>query len=730
MTIIDLSRLDSGTTGAVVGGSGGGQGATTTLRRFRPDIEGLRALAVALVVLYHAGVPGLNGGFIGVDVFFVVSGYLITTQLLNELTTTGHINLRNFYARRAKRLLPLSVLVTLTTLTATWWLTSPLQTRELATDALWTAAFAMNIHLAAAGVDYATGQDPSALQHYWSLAIEEQFYLLWPLLLLITAATWRNRLHRNKNHPTTPTRTTHRTNHAPPSRTTLNITITLLTAASFAYGVHQTHIAQSLAYFVTPARAWELAIGGLIALNTPTLTRLPHTLNTLLAPTGLAAITTAALLLNNNSAFPGYWALLPTLGTAAVITSGLTTPTPTETHLLTPPPIQGLGRISYGLYLWHWPLLVLAPTYLNTDKLGLGQALAVVAVAVWLTAGSHVVVEDPLRTLALFRRLPNQALTLGAACTATLVAVCAGVLFLVPEPKASGAEAKRLSGDTNLTNAVTAGTRLAAVPSNLQPSFNRALGDDPARTIPGAAGCHANLLVSKVGNGSGQDCVFGDPKSGVTVVLTGDSHAFQWLPTMQKIAAEKKWRLISMTKGACTLYDVAVDNLNLKRDFTECYAWRANVHKRIVAEKPAMVITTAAIFNEREGDFTDRWIEGVTKSVSQLRRTGTQVGLIEDTPYPRVNVPKCLAQHLDDARQCSISMSAAQSDPLRRQGTKDAATAAGATWIESTQWFCDKQTCPPIVGNTLVYRDNSHITATYATYLSRYLAARLPAVKQ
>ena len=729
MTIIDLSRLDSGTTGAVVGGSGGGQGATTTLRRFRPDIEGLRALAVALVVLYHAGVPGLNGGFIGVDVFFVVSGYLITTQLLNELTTTGHINLRNFYARRAKRLLPLSVLVTLTTLTATWWLTSPLQTRELATDALWTAAFAMNIHLAAAGVDYATGQDPSALQHYWSLAIEEQFYLLWPLLLLITAATWRNRLHRNKNHPTTPTRTTHRTNHAPPSRTTLNITITLLTAASFAYGVHQTHIAQSLAYFVTPARAWELAIGGLIALNTPTLTRLPHTLNTLLAPTGLAAITTAALLLNNNSAFPGYWALLPTLGTAAVITSGLTTPTPTETHLLTPPPIQGLGRISYGLYLWHWPLLVLAPTYLNTDKLGVLQTAVVVTVSVWLASVTFFFIEDPLRTLALFRRLPNQALTLGAACTVAVMGASAAITWFMPDPRATGNYVEPLKDLAALPQAVTTGGSLRAIPSNVEPNLVEAAEDKPDPTTGDGVSCMVDLLDTQVSRDPKGSCVFGDANGDTTVVLTGDSHAYQWMPAIEPLAVKNKWRLVLLAKSGCALYDVKVVNTMLKRDYRECYEWRENAQVRIAEEKPDLIITSAFTGSaNRDSTFTDRWLDGMRSTIGRLKRTGAKVAVIADTPYPAKAIPECLAQNVDSARSCAVQRKVALSDPGRRNAGASEAAAGGARLIDPIPWFCSSASCPAVIANNIVYSDNSHVTATYARTLSPLLEKQLPAL--
>ncbi|MGL5910457.1 MAG: acyltransferase family protein, partial [Phycicoccus sp.] len=405
-------------------------GGGDAVRGFRPDIEALRALAVVLVVANHAGVPGLGGGYVGVDVFFVISGYLITRHLHTELTTHGRIDLLDFYARRIRRLLPLATLVTIATVIATWLIASPLEARRAARDALWATLFAMNIHLANTGVDYQADQDPSLFQHYWSLAIEEQFYLAWPLLLTIAALVW---LPRRRHHQGRPRR---------PATWALTATITTATAASFAYGLHQTDTARALAYFTTPSRAWELGIGGLIAILAPTLARtrlLQHTpTTTTLTAAGLTAITTSAVLYTDTTPFPGTAALLPTLATATVITAGLARTTPIETHLLNTPIPQGLGRISYGIYLWHWPILILTPAYLDTPNPTPTHTAIAITLTLWLAVVSYPVVETPFRRLRATAALRARTLGFGAVAIVSSLVLSSGAAALVPDTRGTG----------------------------------------------------------------------------------------------------------------------------------------------------------------------------------------------------------------------------------------------------------------------------------------------------
>ncbi|QKE83635.1 acyltransferase family protein [Arthrobacter sp. NEB 688] len=687
------------------------------LRGYRPDIEALRALAVVLVVLYHAGVPFLQGGYVGVDVFFVISGYLITRHLHTELTTHGRIRLTDFYARRIRRLLPLATLVTLATLAATWLIASPLQARRTATDALWSTLFAMNIHLANSGVDYQANQDPSPLQHYWSLAIEEQFYLVWPLLITAASLLWLRRRHTP--HGTRPT----------PSTTLLLTTITLATAASLAYAIHTTDIARSLAYFATPARAWELGIGGLLAIAAPTLARtrlLAHTpTTTLLAVTGLTAITTSAILYTDTTPFPGTAALLPVLGTAATLTAGLHRPTPLETHLLDTPLPQGLGRISYGLYLWHWPLLTLAPTYLDTTPTPL-QTTLTLTLALWLSVVSYAVVESPVREVARLRLPARRTVAAGLAALAVTSVGVVGSTALVPDARGTGRAAASLTDGLTALDSVASGAQVVEVPSNLTPALDTAADDDPTRGLPAAAHCHTNLLPTTLSD-DGSPCVFGDPRADTTVVLAGDSHAYQWLPTLDLLARQQHWRVVSMTKSGCPLYDVALENQTLRRDYRECYTWRERVLARITAEDADLVVTTGAVFSSRGDDFAAAWADGVDTTVTGLRARGREVVVLEDTPYPGRDVPECLAAHLDRATACTVPVEEALSDPVRRASTRERAAAAGAVVVDPVPWFCTPTRCAVVVGDTLVYRDNSHLTATYARALAPQLAAALPA---
>ncbi len=683
------------------------------LRGYRPDIEALRALAVVLVVLYHAGVPFLKGGYVGVDVFFVISGYLITRHLHTELLTRGRISLTDFYARRIRRLLPLATLVTLATLTATWLIASPLQARRTATDALWSTLFAMNIHLANSGVDYQANQDPSPLQHYWSLAIEEQFYLVWPLLISAAGLVWLRR--RRTPRPT-------------PSTTLLLSVLTLATAASLAYAVHTTDIARSLAYFATPARAWELGIGGILAIAAPTLARtrlLAHTpTTTLLATTGLAAITTSALLYTDTTPFPGTAALLPVLGTAATLTAGLHRATPLETHLLDTPLPQGLGRISYGLYLWHWPLLTLAPTYLDTTPTPL-QTTATLTLALWLSTISYFGLEDPVRRMRALARLPWRAVGAGLGVAGVTASVSLAAAVLIPDPKGTGAEAASVD-PAQVVTAVDDATTLRALPANLSPALADVPQDTPSPTTGDGISCMVDLLDTSIARDPAGTCVFGDPTADTTVVLAGDSHAYQWLPALEAVAVQRRWRVVSMTKSGCPLYDVRLVNTLLKRDYRECYAWRDEVLARIAAEKPDQVLLSAFTGSEKpDPGFTGRWADGVETTVGGLRAQGIGVTVLADTPYPRRDVPECLAAHLDDARACAVPRDEALSDPTRRAATLRAAKKAGASTVDPTAWFCTRSTCPVVVGTTVVYSDNSHMSATWSTATRRLLADEL-----
>jgi len=691
----------------------------------RGDVEGLRAVAVLAVVAFHVGLPGITGGYVGVDVFFVLSGFLITGLLLAEVRRTGSVSLPGFWGRRARRILPLATLVSLVTLAVAWLTTSPLALRQTATDAVWGALFATNIQQARQGVDYLAGSEPSPFQHYWSLAVEEQFYLLWPLVVL-GLALLAGALGRRRRAGSSGIGGTHRVPLA------LFGTVTaVLVVASFTAGVRQTVESQPLAYFWPWTRGWELGVGALLAVGAPLAARCPRALREVLAVGGLGAVGLAVLVLDDGTPFPGTAALLPVLGTAAVVLAG-TGGSSWLGGALASAPLRVVGRLSYGWYLWHWPVLVLGPGLIG-DTGVLGRVLLAL-LALGLAALSYALLEDPLRRQPSLVASAGRSLVVGGLCV--LLAAGAGLVAaqLVPTARSTGPDqvpALSLSGtgaQEQVTRAVATGEDLLVVPANLDPTLEDAATDVARARNDDGVSCMVAVEHSGITREPGGSCVFGEhPDGETTVVLIGDSHAYQWYPALNRIADERGWRLVVMTKAGCPLYDVELVNSTLRRDYTECYDWREAALDRVEAEDPDLVVTTAAVFSAREGDFTERWNAGVARSVEQLRaRSAGSVVLLEDTPNPGRDVPRCVAENLDDVQQCATPLELALTDVERREGTKAAAAGAGATVVETVPWFCG-DSCPAVIGNTLAYHDEDHITATYAEVLSPLLAQQLQA---
>ena len=313
---------------------------------FRADLEGLRGVAVLLVLLYHARAPLVDGGYIGVDVFFVLSGFLITGIIVRELMGTGRLSLSGFYARRARRLLPAAALVLVITMIASVIVLPPLRVPAVAGDTISAALYVSNIRFAIQATDYLGSElAPSPVLHFWSLSVEEQFYIFWPTLLAVVAGA-----------------TFLRGRHDAGIRR-LAIVLAVVLVGSLGLSILLTSVNQPWAFFSLPTRAWELALGGLLAL--PGAARwVPARVAVPAGWIGLALIVAAGLFLDTSVAFPGVAALVPTIGAALVIAAGLAaTPTGSSRYaagrVLGLAPIRFLGLISYSLYLWHWPILTL-----------------------------------------------------------------------------------------------------------------------------------------------------------------------------------------------------------------------------------------------------------------------------------------------------------------------------------------------------------------------------------
>ena len=688
---------------------------------FRPDIEGLRAVAVLAVVLFHAGVPGVSGGFVGVDVFFVISGFLITGMLWREVRDTGRVRLARFYGARARRLLPAGVAVLVVTAVASAWLLPPLQARAVLGDAVASALYAGNYRFAVQGTDYlAADTPPSPFQHYWSLGVEEQFYLFWPALLIATAWVLARRGGGRRR-----------------SVVPYVVALGVIGAGSFTTSYLWTTTLPPWAFFSLPSRAWELAVGGLVALTADVWRRLPAWPASLAGWTGVALIGAGCLRLGEATPYPGVAALLPVLGTALVLGGGSADPRWGAGTVLAAPPLRAIGRVSYSWYLWHWPVLLLVPPLVG-HALALGGRVATAVLSLGLAMVTLWCVENPIRFAAPLRRSPGRSLVLGGAVTAAGVAAGLVLMTVVPAPVGNGAavaapslaataepteaavdpqEAAVQAVTAQVQAAIAAAAQVSAVPANLSPSLADAPAAKPAVFVNG---CVRSWL------GTGQaECASGDVTAPRTMALVGDSHAAMWQPGMNQVGTEQHWRVETMAKVLCPMLDLPTLSPYLGRNYDECDQWRGQVLDRLRAERPQLIVVDMVRRYTPDYGFAvygPEWLAALTRTVAELRATGAVVLVLGPVPDPHGNVPTCLSDHLDSVPSCSP----ARGETVNQDGidAEAAATAAGGgQYAPVTDLFCTPETCPVVVGNAMVFRDDNHLSVDYAQFLAPVLAA-------
>jgi peptidoglycan/LPS O-acetylase OafA/YrhL len=681
---------------------------------FRTDLEGLRGVAILLVLLFHARVPGFDGGFVGVDVFFVLSGFLITGLLLREHERVGRIDLGAFYARRARRILPAAAVVLVATMILSWFLLAPLDLPRVAGDAVAAALSVGNIRFAAGATDYfGTDLAPSPIIHYWSLGVEEQFYLLWPALLILATRSRRPRMAAG---------------------------LLLAGVAIFSYlaAFVLTDAAPAWAFYSLPTRAWQLALGGLVAVGAGRLNGIPDRVAVPLGWIGLGAILAALVVIVPGTPYPGLAALLPTLGSAAVILAGVRRLS--VSSLLAVPGLRFLGRISYSVYLVHWPILVLpAATLAVGEELPIAVRVALAALSVVVGWASFRWVEQPIHRGARFAWRPSRTLAAAGVAMALTVAFCGSLGFAAsagieqggpavadagtmapPTASATAAiEATASAGDATSPSPIPTATPRGPqpLPANVRPSLRAAGGD--AETLE-ADGCLLGQPQTKPPN-----CVYGNKHGTFTVALVGDSHAAHWFPAILAIANARGWRLMPFIKLSCRFLDMSLYSHWYQRMYTECDTWRRLVVTKLRAIKPDLVIE-ASIRDRVTSDATDK--DQVHQGEAMARLLNQVPGakaIIVDTPISKYNVPTCLSSHRSDVRPCETTRSFALG-PSPGIVEATAATALGATLIDMTPLLCPGDPCPVVINGMIVYRDNQHMTATFAASLRANLEASLP----
>lgn len=681
--------------------------------RFRTDIQALRALAVAAVVINHLWHDRLPGGYVGVDVFFVISGFLITSHLFGEVARTGRVRLGAFYARRIRRLLPAALLVLLVSaILVALYLPYPRWERN-AIEIAASASYIENWVLAAMSVNYSALNDSATVaQHYWSLSVEEQFYLVWPILM-VAAVVWGARFAARSS-----------------LRRRVLSALVAVGSISFLASMWFTAVSPNQAYFVTFTRAWEFALGGLVALLAHRI-RPGLVVANLLTAAGLAAVVVAALVFNAQTPFPGVAALIPVVGTAAIIAAGNDV-RQWHTWFTASPPVQWLGGVSYSLYLWHWPLIVIAPFALRAER-GTVMNLGILVLALVLASLTKVAVEDVGQRWAFWKTSARRSLIL----------MLAGMLVIVLASAALFAGAKALAAGDDPDGALP--TADCVGPHALQDeSCTDPFG--PADSVVMTAKneyfyvpAECGDPIEKLGYGDFKTtsvCDFsGDGEPTAQVWLIGDSHAQQWQGAVFDLARERRWELTVSYYGGCPVADVAFVGFRspwAPSDIDRCRDWSRRVAATIADDRPDIVFTSMAARHQLVDDGTttpaiEQFAAGLARDWERWAAEGIRVIALGDPPFNgEVRDPDCVLLNPTDPLRCAAVRSIAQpADPLLLAAELSASPLVTA--IDFTDQFCDAEKCYAVIGGIPVYYDADHLNLQYVRLLAPVIAAQVDA---
>lgn len=644
-------------------------------RRYRPEIEGLRAVAAILVVVFHVFVGRVSGG---VDVFFAVAGFLITLILLEQAERSGALDAARYFARLMTRLLPLA-LVVLTVVAVVVMAMAPVWYQPVwLAQVGWSALYAENWALARASVEYlGAGALASPVQHFWAMSMQGQFYVLW--FVLVLGGLGAARLLPGAR-----------------VRGVVGAGMLVLFAASFGTSVWLTATSPALSYFHTGTRVWEFAAGGLLALGITRLPSLGTVAGRVLGWGGLALILSGGLLIGEPTNFPGYAALWPVAGAIMVILAGEATGAGdrgSATRLLGSAPLVAIGGMSYALYLWHWPILTFTRMLTMQAHVDLLPGLAIIAVSFALAYASTRLVEGPARRWLTSNLTSGLILRLGLS----VVGLLALVVFALAQMSSTALR-------------VLVGEDRTASVANLA----SAREDFPQVYLDGC--------VQQLGRSSVITCEHGDPDADVTVMLTGGSHAAHWFPALEALADQRHWRLVTATKDACR-FTARADEQTLGGD--SCGVWNQALLRQILDDPPDMIVTTATV-SDGGGEGAERMPDGYLEQWRALGRAGVQVVAIRDTPRWYRDPVDCLWAHDDDPQSCAVERGYSLSVDSPIDALVD--PPANVSFVDVNDLICSDDTCPAAIGGLAVYWDLSHLTATFARSLAPALGDRIPSI--
>ncbi|WP_051192006.1 acyltransferase family protein [Microbacterium luticocti] len=675
--------------------------ATSRPTPVRADIQALRALAVLLVVIYHFFPGRVPGGFVGVDVFFVISGFLITSHLVTKPPRSGR-QLAEFWGRRIRRLLPASFLVLAVTLVATVLWSPQTVWTNVAKQVAAAAAYIENWFLAGQAVDYLAADDaPSPVQHFWSLSVEEQFYLVWPIVVLF--AIWFIR---------------RRTRNA--DRVAVGSAIAVIVAVSLVASIWITATDPASAYFVSWTRAWELGLGGLAACVFPWVQRRldgHRPARLVIAYGGLAMIAIAALSFTGAMPFPSYTAALPVAGTALVILAAIERGPLSPLRAMSWKPVQLVGDVSYSMYLWHWPALVLLPYALGHDPHRTAKVLAIVGAfaLAWLT---KVFIEDRFRGRKPLGQ-PLRRSFIFAVSGMVVIGLASAAVVATVNAQSAAAQAK-LDHALNDPDSCF-GSRALVNSDSCSPHGEKLLTspvfakeDKPA---PYKDGCWIVGDFSDL-----KTCHYGsnDPHA-KQIALIGNSHAGHWLPALEEIAKTEDWSITTYLISECYTVDVLVDYGTPERS-QNCLDWNKNVIAEVPKKGYDLVVFSNRTWEKMPGKTREQtWAaagEAYKRILTDWTNAGTPVLVLHDTPYATElkNVPDCVGAHLDDLSDCDGTRAREQVDPL----ADVAATMSrpNLKMLDLTDRICAGNTCYSVLGGVIVYFDRGHLSGTFVRSLT------------
>lgn len=677
-----------------------------------PEIHGLRGLALVLVVLFHLFGAGRVSG--GVDVFLVVSGFVVTRSLARR-AAEGRLSITENWARTAGRLVPSALIVLIAVAAAAWWLMPSSRLTEVGREIVASALYYENWELIGSQLQYgAAGPMASPLQHFWSLAVQGQFLLVWPLIVLALVGMARGAIRRGRS-----------------GMWPLAVFLVITTAASFAYALWLVGVSQPVAYFHSLSRFWEIGVGALVALVVPWLP-VASWLRALIAWLGLGLVVSSGFLFDGAALFPGVEVLWPVGGALLVLVGAGTRVGWGPRGLLQLPPLRFLADVSYELYLWHWPLLVFLLVHTGQDTVTPLQAAGILAASLLLAWLTHLAVASPIRKAVGRARVPSLAFV-GLATAAALIAVPV-TWYVVEEEGRRAAQLAALENPADGRDALTPERdTLAWEP---RPGNPGPFALDPALAVPAAGSAPmipaleiapadlprslAENCTQESGDGIGYEVVktcrvVDPPHPRKTVVILGASHEYQWEPTLIRIATVHNWRLITIGKGGCRAEVYAPDNLS------DCAVWaRAAVETTIGIEPDAVVVSGTRTAG---GKLYERVIPNQVKIWKKLWQAGIRTVAIRDNPRYTEHPVDCVEKNGPASPVCNGLPRGAV---LERVNPMDQLTGkVPAAAIDMSDWFCTADTCPVVVGNVLVYRDRGHISATYARELAPMLEREL-----